>query len=206
MALRSRVKISGWSFGEILTSAQMTQVDINAAESVQGTSGTYGIEQLTGIDIHTSHSPYAQGTATDWVCRARNATTTVATGSFAHWMMDAPHGATITGWTIRVIGPTGHAAFPGGAPTMPTCRLFYTLNTGLSTGIGASVTDTSATAGAYEAVHSISQTGLSHVVDTSLQRYHLEFGSESGANGLAGTLIVDAYLTVTINAMNPRAC
>jgi len=201
MALRGPVKVSGWAFGEVLTSAQMTAVDILAGESIEGNSGTYGIEQLTAVNILSPHPPIPND-PTQWTGFAPTGVgCSVNTAEVLRWGLHVPNGCTITGWTFRLSGGIGHSALPADMPHVTLKRIDLS---DIATSIGSQVTDTSATVGAYQAAHSISLSSLSEVVDTSTRRYFLQLTTESGANATSGTRPLGCYVTVTIDKLDPR--
>jgi hypothetical protein len=103
--------------------------------------------------------------------------------------LDLPDGSTFNSVTVRFQGAAGHAAFPGGAPTFPFFVLKKIDSNGVVTTFGATTTDASATAGAYETAHNLSQAGIGEVIDNSTYRYTLAFIGETGGNGIAGGLV-----------------
>ena len=94
------------------------------------------------------------------------------------------HGGTLNEVLLRWIGAGVHAAFPGGAPVMPVLYLHKVDLNGTPTFIGSQA-DTSATAGAYEAYHYISLTGLAEVIDIKTYRYVVTLSGETGGNFIA---------------------
>lgn len=110
----------------------------------------------------------------------------VASGAYVvYTLIEVPHGATLTAVSLMIAGAAGHAAFPGGAPTMPTLDVQSFSTAGAVVGI-ASVTDASATAGVYEGAHALTASGLSTVIDRATKRYYARLGGEAGANFIAG--------------------
>lgn len=95
-----------------------------------------------------------------------------------------PDGAVIREVKVYFQGGSGHAAFPGGAPTMPIVNLLhYDITTGALTSLGTQ-SDTTTTAIAYESTtpHAITLTGLNHTVRRDVRRYFVEFTAEAGGN------------------------
>jgi hypothetical protein len=121
------------------------------------------------------------------------------TGAGLFLFMDRlPHAGVITSVTVKYEGATGHAAFPGGAPaTMPSLELIKVGSLGSTSSIGT-VSDTSASAGVYEAAHAITISGLSETTDLTTDRYVLVFTAESGINSIAGGVIYQASATCTV--------
>lgn len=117
------------------------------------------------------------------------------TAAIAYAKLDLPQGSTLTGVTMYVIGAAGHAAFPGGKPpVMPTFQIRKMAAALTSSAIGALQTDPSATAVAFEAVHSFSLTGLTEVIDNSSFVYYVECKAENGAApAISGDIIALSY-------------
>lgn len=121
-----------------------------------------------------------------------------------------PHGSTWTGYSVAFSGATGHGAFPGGAPAnMPTTTpLKIALATGteiVCSGFANPTTDASATAAVYEAIHQLSDTAGTEVVDRTLYRYVISLLAEGGANGIVGDVFYAASTTVKTIALDPRS-
>lgn len=110
-----------------------------------------------------------------------------------------PHGCALNSARARINPAGGHAAFPGGAPTMPSLVVKYReITTGSETTL-KSQTDTSATAGAYEAAHWITATlAAAHTVDREANVYYLSLFTEAGANAIAGTVYYGATVNYTV--------
>lgn len=114
--------------------------------------------------------------------------------------LDLPDGATLSSLTVRFQGAAGHAPFPGGAPTMPFFVLKKIDNNGGVTPFGATTTDASGTAVAYEAAHNLTQAGINEVVDNATHRYVLAFTGEAGGNGIAGGLFYGITATCAMTS------
>ncbi len=110
-----------------------------------------------------------------------------------------PHGSVLNSATVWINPPGGHAAFPGGAPTMPTVAVKRrTIATGNQATL-QSMTDNSPNAGAYEAAHSITATLASpHTVDREANIYYISLVTESGGNAIAGTVYYGASINYTV--------
>lgn len=110
-----------------------------------------------------------------------------------------PHNNVLSTLSLRWIGATGHSAFPGGAPVMPSITLYRIDQDGTQTSI-ATVSDTSASAGAYEAAHSITLSSITHTIDRTLYRYVLEVAGETGANFISGGKALGLIATVAMTS------
>jgi hypothetical protein len=100
--------------------------------------------------------------------------------------LDLPHGVRLKTIAVGYMGKNGHSAFPAGMPDpMPYVDVRYVdIASGPNSILDAS--DTSATAGAYEAEHEIVVSGMTHIVDRLSHRYHAQFTSEGASHFLAG--------------------
>jgi len=163
------------------------------------TSGTPSRLQLTSRRVTRMMSgagyvvPSGAGWAYDSVAPTAGAFKYINTSSGVECLLPiaVPDGATIREVKVYFQGGSGHAAFPGGAPTMPIVNLLhYDITTATLTSLGTQ-SDTSATAGAYESAtpHVITLTGLNHVVRRDIRRYFVEFTAEAGANFQSGGTI-----------------
>lgn len=127
-------------------------------------------------------------------------TNTPAAGSVGVELTRLANGQTLDNVSVRYKGAAGHAAFPGGAPAVMPLVTVYKLNQdGTSTSLG-SQSDTSATAGAFEAYHTISAAGLAHVIDLTTYRYEVVIASESGANYIAAATCARINTSCTVTA------
>ena len=112
-----------------------------------------------------------------------------------------PHDNALATLVVRFQGASGHGAFPGGAPgVMPTMTLRAVDADGETT-LGTA-TDTSGTAGAYEAAHAITMSSISHVIDRELYRYVLTITAETGANFVANGKVLGLYCDVGITSQS----
>jgi hypothetical protein len=167
------------------------------------TSGTPSRLQLTSRRVTRMMSgagyvvPSGAGWAYDSVAPTAGAFKYINTSSGVECLLPiaVPDGATIREIKVYYIGGTGHAAFPGGAPTFPLFGLYhYDITTAALTQVGsnATVTGTASTDNAvYEGAtpFAMTLTGLSHVVRRDVRRYFLEFTAEAGANFQSGGTI-----------------
>lgn len=127
-----------------------------------------------------------------WVCQTTTANRPI-------WLpFSPPVGMTLTGWEVYVKGAAGHVGLPA---VMPQVQLGqYRIDTGAFTSISL-VSDASANTANYQALHAVSATSLTHVVDRSVYRYTIGLNNESGANALVGLELHGARLTFTITAL-----
>lgn len=163
------------------------------------------------VDIDEgSHAP----SATRWVYESANPTT-LSNGP--RWVQQAtgqdypmlvplhlPAGQTITGCLVRVHGAIA-SSVPGGAPSTagssPRLDLMYRdVSSTTLTSLGSAL-DTAANQAAYNAVHSISITGLSETV-SSTRRYYLKFMGEAGIFSGAGLQLLAGQVTLGITSQS----
>lgn len=163
------------------------------------TSGTPSRLQLASRRVTRMMSgagyvvPSGAGWAYDSVAPTAGAFKYINTSSGVECLLPVavPDGAAIREVKVYYQGGSGHAAFPGGAPTMPIVNLLhYDITTGTLTSLGTQ-SDTTATAGAYESAtpHAITLTGLNHTVRRDVRRYFIEFTAEAGGNFQSGGTI-----------------
>lgn len=163
------------------------------------TTGTASRIQLTSRNITRVMDgsgyvvPSGAGWAYDSVAPTAGAFKYINTSSGVECLLPVavPDGAAIREIKVYFVGGTGHALFPGGAPTMPIVNLLhYDITTGALTSLGTQ-SDTTATAVAYESAtpHAITLTGLNHTVRRDVRRYFVEFTAEAGANFQSGGVI-----------------
>jgi hypothetical protein len=118
---------------------------------------------------------------------------TASSGLF-NLMLSLPHGATLTQLEFSVDGAGGHG---GVLPTMPVFTFYSVAATGAQTTI-ATVTDTSANTGIYEAEHKITSGVLATVIDAAAARYSIRFVGEGGGSYQAGLTINSLKMTFTV--------
>lgn len=201
----ARVKPLGWGFLEILTSGQITQLDINMANAIDGVGGgSYGgpldltnvqsilMAGTKTIDLnpHTVTrvigSPPVPDDMTKWLPAAAAQgywQTAVNTQTTLVYDFQLPDLAVVTGFDVTILGKGGHAGMPA---TMPNMSLYRASNSPFGgTSLIGSQTDTTATTGNYQLAHAILKSGLAppaHDADT--QYFFFYFTSEFGANAL----------------------
>jgi hypothetical protein len=198
----ARVKVSGWAFGEKLTSAQMNQLDIDHSTSVD--AATLDLGGTTSTIVRIARETPTFDDPANWVTGANSAidgyfVTGSPTEQACWWPVDLPHGATLTAVRLVVQGGAGHAALPS---TMPQFRIRSVTNGGVAADEVSPVADSSADATAFELVHTIEVTGLSVVISNTTKRYTLVFTAESTADGEAAFKVFHPYFDFTMTNLD----
>lgn len=122
--------------------------------------------------------------------------------------LDIPNYNTLDSVVLTVRGAQGHAAFPGGAPagTVPTLYVLRTIDTGAVGTILGSTTDSFAVQATYEAIHTLTVSGLAATIDQTQYKYWAVFLPESGAGSVAdatnGTRIYNLKWTCSVTSMD----
>lgn len=125
----------------------------------------------------------------------------IATAADLWFALDLPHGATLTGISIRVNPSDAH----GGAPTQrPRFEVYKVSSTGAATLI-ASELDPNVVLATYEAAHSISATGLSETIDRSAYTYVAVLRGEDGTNYADNLIAGPVSATFTTTALDKGA-
>lgn len=197
----SRVKPSGWAFGEILTSAQMNLLDTDHSVSAKSTH-VPAENTLAGVQIpltigkeDTSTSPSSwtmkwnfggSDTVNFWV------ETNKASGARVSFSLDVllPDNVTVTQVEVVVNGNyAGGAAHTSISTSFtPPQVTFRELSTTGTVAYTVTQADTSASVGAYEITHPIDLV-VSRTV-SHLHRYDILFEGEQGANALNNYLAI----------------
>lgn len=127
-----------------------------------------------------------------WVCQTTTANRPV-------WFpFSPPVGMVLTAWEVYLQGAGAHVGVPA---VLPQVQLgHYRIDTGAFTSLSL-VNDTSASTAAYQAIHAVSASGLTHTVDRSLYRYTIGINNESGANALVGQMVHGVRLIFTITGL-----
>lgn len=106
-----------------------------------------------------------------------------------------PNGATLTSVTIWLTG-NGHSFAPH---SMPQLKVFQFSKLGVLTQLGSTATDTSATPDGdptgYDAVHALTVSGLSTVIDRTANRYVAQVFAEGGTHAVVGSPYVNCCIT-----------
>jgi len=194
----SKVKPSGWAFGEILTSAQMNTLDTDHAKAVDKSVGALEIDSSSYgrvcSDVGTIDVP------ADWGI-SQGVWSTGTTGlRHIYFSFQVPNGATITIMKAYLKGAGGHGALPA---TMPQARAYkVSISDGSATLLGSATNDPSGTTGAFQAAHEIAVT-MTEVVDSTTYRYLIDVSTETGANSIAGALYIAGRASVTVASLDP---
>lgn len=114
------------------------------------------------------------------------------TGEAIYFHLDMPTGVTISDIEVTVIGG-GNANLPAVMPRFRLRRHFIASDTNDSS---SDAVDASADVTAYNAIHTITLSGLAYSVSNST-KYVVEFVTESGANAMAGFTVIGVRVTMT---------
>lgn len=104
-----------------------------------------------------------------------------------------PHGCTLNEVHVSINPVDGHAGVPGTKPTFTVTEQDITTSTFTTIATG---TDASAAAGAYDAIHYVSATGLSVAISRTTKTYRIRFVGEFGANLINGLVVYGAVKLV----------
>lgn len=155
-------------------------------------SGTSNIALASrSITRHQTMLGYTE--SGNWTVRPYGTWRNTAVGGTVYLSLDdLPAGGTLTAIHLRWAAAGGH----GGLPTLPSFGAFQVDQDGTTTSLGTG-TDPSATVGAYELVHDISLTGLTHTIDRPNTRYWLTVTGETGGFFVANAEAVSLRAVVT---------
>jgi hypothetical protein len=90
----------------------------------------------------------------------------------------------------------GHGALPASQPILQVFRQGYSAASAL-TQLGSNAQDNAANVVAYEALRTLTVSGLNHTLTTS-DSYYLSFIGESGANSQTGLLVTGARMIISL--------
>ena len=115
----------------------------------------------------------------EWICTALSGKLIIP--------LDLPNGSKLTEVMVQITGNNTHilGTLPANKPVLNI--KYLTASTNVVTTI-ASQTDTSASGGVYGLPHSITVTGMTHIVDKTIRKYFAEIVAESGADALTGAI------------------
>jgi hypothetical protein len=136
------------------------------------------------------------GGVDDWNAAHLGRHTNVTLNGLLYIPLRVPHGATLTAVDVYIQGASGHAGLPSG---MPLINLHTVAIDDNEVSLG-DIFDSSASTAAFQAVHAITLSGLSHVVDRVNQRLVILLNSESGTNALVGARYIGSRVTYTTTA------
>ena len=106
-----------------------------------------------------------------------------------------PNGVTLSSVAINIQGSGTDAALPALMPALSIWRVPITGGTTVQ--LGSTATDTSTPLAAYQALHSITVTGIAATVDRSQYIYYAQLRPESSTNATSGMLAFGASVTWT---------
>lgn len=177
----TRVKPTGWAFGEQLTSAHMNTLDTDHSNSIDKRNGALEIDSISVTRIVPNNFDQIDG---DWGRDATNGAWFVNTvGTVAPLTLKLnfrlPAGATLTNAQIYIKGGSGHAALPANMPVLRVVR--NDLDTGTLHTIVSSFTDASPNVASFEVYHAVGG-NLTLVSAPTINDYYLWFESEYGTN------------------------
>ncbi len=130
--------------------------------------------------------------------------TTANTNQYGCFPLSLPDGAVVNSLIVWVEGGAGHAGAPA---NLPGVSLFYKqISAGGTGSVLGTKTDTYGSAPAYENVHGIQITSISHTVVRNLARLAIYVQTESGANALSGFKVHGAEVTYTVTSMDDGPC
>lgn len=198
----TKVKPSGWAFGEKLTSAQMNTLDTDHSTAIDPT--TLSLSGTTGTITRICPFAPTLDDASFWVVSPASAiagyiSTDAPTEQSCWWPLKVPHGATLQAIRIVIHPAGGHVALPS---VMPQFVLKSVSNGGAVVTEVSPVADSSPDVTAYELLHAVEITGLSLAITNSAKRYTLLFTAESASNGVAGCLVYHPYYDFTLTNLD----
>jgi len=141
-------------------------------------------------------------TSTAWTLDEYGRVTCTSTaGDSAIFTLELPNGALLTSVVVWAHGG-GNAALPAVMPKFTVRTLTIDDNSTVSE---SAATDGSANVTVYNAMHSITKSGLSIDVNNTNKRYTVQFESESGANATAGYTITAVVCGITLTVIDKQA-
>lgn len=192
------VKVGGWAFGEILTSANMTSVDSNVTNAVDKRSGALEVTSQSYTYVLPSIAHAVDG-KWDAEANGRYQQTSLTAPINAYYPLYLPNGSVITAARAYLIGAAGHSALPA---QMPTIRVeSVVISTGTTGNLIGTGTDASASVGAYETLHYMETTGTSAAIDRTTKAYHVAVTGESGANSTLNLIIWGVRVAFTVDRL-----
>jgi hypothetical protein len=206
----SKIKISGWAFGEKLESAQMNQLDTDhaaAIDSVGGGDYTLGADLNLIGSFHFSQIdltlPLVLFKGTSWTATLAGGPGTSAYGYesagigiqivFSLAIPQHANGACkITGAKVHYRPAGGHGDLPQFLPILTLLRQSAS-GTAVTT-IAEQTAATPGSVGEYEGGGTI-EVAASHVI-TGQETYYVRFTTEAGTNAAGGLLLTRIACTI----------
>ena len=212
----------GFSTGSNVSLATGSTFTNSGTTNISGTATLTGSTSITNLTVaggnrvllssrtltRTLCAPFDSLTS-NWTLQSgidNTATPTTTSNSSAHGSItiSLPDGVVINAIKMYVQGGSGHAGAPAG---LPFISLMYKKPSvgGIGTVLGTK-SDVYTSSAAYEGVHSINMTSLSHTVDRLTSKLSLYFESEYGLNALSGFMIHGVEVTYTTTSMDDGPC
>ena len=193
MAAKNTVtKTGGWSYGEKVTYTQITAVDAAAAACVPWSATGDGAKVLPfvfGGSTSATDTIFYRGSTGE--CYVNN------TAGSVFFPIELMHGHVLNEVSLSFTPAGGHAGAPAILPAIwVVCK--NTAGTVLSLGTDAySWVDVPTYDGGS---HILTVSGIAHTVDNSTYNYFVRYRSESGANSVTGTELIDLSAEMTKDA------
>lgn len=198
----TKIKVSGWAFGEKLTSVQMNALDTDHSTSLD--AATLSLGGTTGTITRVAAQTPTFDDPTFWTLSPADAingffSTGNPTEQSCWWPVHLPHGATLTAARLVIQGGSAHLALP---TPMPQFRIRSVTNGGTAATEVSPTADSSADVTAFQLVHAIEVTGLSVVISNTTKRYTLIFTGEGSTDGQAGCKVYHPYFDFTMTNLD----
>jgi len=194
----TRAKATNWLRGDKITPTEINTIGDNLRDAVDCATLALGTTKSMTRVVVAHPMPK---TATEWVESGTydgKIMTTVNTAARLSYAINIPHGATWTGVTLRLKGKAGHGGLPANMPTLRSVK--HVISTDTDTSLDYD-TDSSATTGAYETAHDVTNS-FSEVIDSTTGVYTVRIISEFGANALDNMEIHGVTVTYTMTALD----
>jgi hypothetical protein len=184
----------GWASGEVLTPAQITQIDtlLSQAPNRNSTQSGTRVIALDPVDVS-----YFDAGVVKRLCIPTYGVLTCVNAAEDIYipMHELPHGHVLTTTTLKVIGAAGHGALPG---TPPVLDIYKVTSGGVATSLGHTH-DPSANFAAYEVAHDVAVSAMAHTIDRATYCYWAKIVLESGLNSVTGMTILSLTAACTID-------
>jgi len=200
----TRVKPSGWAFGEKLTSVQMNTLDIDHSNSVDlvtlDLGGTVG--PISRVCPFLPSTDDSSGPTINWDKQNQNLgyIEAAVVGARCYWPLKLPDGATLTAIATLIHPVGGHGALPAVMPSFKVVSIHGSLGTAADE--VSLVTDSSANTTAYQLLHAITSGSLSVVINNAAKRYLVYLETEFSTNSIIGTKVYQPYYTFTMTNLD----
>jgi hypothetical protein len=145
----------------------------------KGVTRPVSVETFAQIGTWTAPYSASGGNGPRWIAGSTSA------NDHLTFRLDMPHGSTLTALTAYLRGASGHAGLPAVMPSLALLRISNVDFTAAWSTLGTQ-TDTSGNTTAYQAIHPVTISSLSVVVDRGLYSYYARVIGESSTNALNG--------------------